>query len=91
MAKYTYTGLQYVTMPIEERPDYCEFTVSSKTQQRELIKFETTKHLDGMFRGTERAEVIPTEEFQLPKSVSGVRTLLREMAIEAENDTDNLL
>lgn len=47
--QFKYYGLEFISMPRDERPYYCRFAVHDAKTGENIIEFYTNKDLEGMF------------------------------------------
>jgi hypothetical protein len=85
---FNYIGLEYIDMPRDERPYYCEFGAIDTETGEKVLEFYTNKSLEGRFvhkdDGTYQ-QTAGTCQFSLGGlSKQTVRKYLREWALDAD-------
>lgn len=86
--KFKYYGLEFITMPRDERPYYCRFAVHDAKTGENVVEFYTNKDLEGMFVFDERTGTYRQTRGTCQYSLAGlgektVYSRLRIMAYDA--------
>lgn len=92
--KYSYYGLEFISMPRDERPYYCRFAVHDKATGKCIVEFFTNKDLEGKFvqrkDGTYR-QTRGTDQYSLAGlGEKSVYHRLRNAANEAIEEASNI-